>query len=319
MANELERSRHIHIAIDVRDDMINPENMKLLKKYIRDMQMRELSPKSIYSYECDIKAWFRYIYENQFNQSVKELNEDDIEEMIFYCKEQGNNTERIKRRMSSVSAFYKFLRRKKEIKENPCDFIPRPKKGLPVVVQTFLTVSQYDNLKKELKLKGNLQLETYVLLSVSTMARVNAISNIMWEQIDFENRTIDDVLEKEGKIVTLFFSEEVKNLLLALKQEREKENIDCEYVFIVKNNGKYQKAEVGALTNWAKKAGKLIGIETIHPHDWRHSGAQLMNLAGCPIETISSLLNHSGLDVTKNHYLRQDKSKMQKEKDKYSL
>lgn len=319
MANELARSKQLHIGQDVTDDMINPENMKLLKRYVRDMQMRELSPKSIYSYDCDIKAWFRYIYKEQYNQCIKDLTEDDIEEMIFMCKEFGNNTERIKRRLSSISAFYKFLRRKKEISENPCEFIARPKKGLPVVVQTFLTQEQYQTIKDKLKEYGDLQLRTYVQLSISTMARVNAISNIMWEQIDFENRTIDDVLEKEGKIVTLFFSEEVKELLLELKAEREKNGITVPYVFITKYGGEYKKAEVGALSEWTKKVGEMIGIPSLHSHDWRHSGAQLMSLAGCQIEIISSLLNHAGLDVTKNHYLRQDKSKMQREKDKYSL
>lgn len=319
MANELERSKQIHIATDVTDDMVNQENIKLLKKYVRDMQMRELSAKSIYSYECDIKAWFRYIYKEQFNQSVKELTEDDIEEMIFYCKEHGNNTERIKRRIASISAFYKYLRRKKEITENPCEFIPRPKKGLPVVVQTFLTQQQYSDLREKLIEYGDLQLQTYVLLSISTMARVNAVSNIMWKQIDFDSRTIDDVLEKEGKIVTLFFSEEVKELLLKLKKEREDNGVECDYVFASRYGGVYKKVEVGTLGDWAKKAGNLIGVDTIHPHDFRHSGSQLLSLQGCPIETISSLLNHSGLDVTKNHYLRQDKTKMQQEKDKYSV
>lgn len=315
----IERSKPIHIGTEVTDDMINPENVKLLKKHVRDMQMRELSDKSIYSYECDLKAWFRYICKEQFNQSVKDLTEDDIEEMIFYCKEQGNNTERIKRRMASISAFYKFLRRKKEIVENPCEFIPRPKKGLPVVVQTFLTKDQYEDIKIKLEEFDDLQLKTYVMLSLSTMARVNAVSNITWEQIDFENRTVDDVLEKEGKIVTLFFSEEVKNLLLKLKEDREKEGIDNPYVFITKYGGVYKKAETGALGDWTRRIGTAIGVPTLHPHDWRHSGSQLLSLSGCPIETISSLLNHSGLDVTKNHYLRQDKTKMQQEKDKYSL
>ena len=63
----------------------------------------------------------------------------------------------------------------------------------------------------------------------------------------------------------------------------------------------------------------MIGIKTLHPHDFRHSGSQLLSLNGCPIEKISELLNHSGLDVTKAHYLRQDKKKIREEKDKYTI
>lgn len=316
MANELERSKRICIGTDISDDMINPENLKLLERYKRDMMMRELSEKSIYSYECDLKAWFRYLYIEQFNPVVTELTEDDIEEHIFYCKEQGNNTERIKRRMASLSAFYKFLRKKKLITENPMEFISRPKKGLPVVVQTFLTEEQVKLMKEKLIENGDLQLQTFALFALSTMARVNALSNVMWKQIDFENRTVDDVLEKEGKIVTLFFSKEVKDLLVKLKQQREKDNIINDYIFLNKYNG---QASVNTLTDWTKNIGEMIEVPSLHPHDWRHSGATLLKNKNMPIEEISTLLNHSGIDVTRKFYIKEDKSKIGKNKDKYEI
>ena len=278
--------------------------------------MRELSPKSIYQYKRDIMQWFSYLAETQFNPVITDVKEDDIEEFIFWCKENGNNTERIKRRMSAISAFYVFLRRKKMCTENPCEFILRPKRGLPVVVQTFLTEEQYNNMKNVLKENGDLQLEIYGRLSIDTMARVNAISTIKWEQIDFENRTIDDVLEKEGYLVTLYFSKETKELLLNLKKQREENGIDSPYLFITTQG---TQASVQTLTEWCKKIGKMIGVETLHPHDFRHSGSQLMNLNGAPIELISELLNHKGLDVTKEHYLRADKKKIREQKEMYQI
>lgn len=319
MANEIKRSKKIIIGTNIPESQINKENMKLLQKYLRDMEMRELSSKTIYSYKRDLIAWFKYLVIEQYNPSVLDLDEDDIEEFIYFCKTEGNNTERIRRRIASLSAFYKFLRRKKFIKENPMEFIIRPKKGLPVVVQTFLTKGQYELMKKTLKEYGGLQLYTYAMFSISTMARVNAISNITWCQIDFDNRTVDDVLEKEGKIVNLYFSQEVKETLLKLKEEREKESINSDYVFVSKYDGKWDKVSSDTLGRWAKKIGEMIDIPTLHPHDFRHSGSQLLALSGMKIETISSLLNHSGLDVTKNHYLKEDKKKMQQEKDKYAF
>jgi integrase len=314
-----ERSKRIEFYDEEKLKKVNPENLKLYNKYEIDMNIKELSPKTIYNYKLDIYSWFIYIYENQVNQCILDLDEDDIVEFIYYCKQQGNNSRRIKRRMSSLSAFYKFLRKKRIIKENPMEFIERPRKDVDIVVQTFLTKEQIELMKQKLKEYGDLQLETYALLSLSTMGRVNAISNIQWKQIDFKNRTIDNVLEKEGKIVTLYFSEEVKDLLLKLKEEREKENIVCDYVFITKNNNKYGKASVNTLYEWAKKIGEMINVPTLHPHDFRHSGSQNLLLAGCPIETISELLNHGGLDVTRKFYLRQDKKKMREEKDRYEV
>lgn len=315
LAVNLQRSKYNKVNPDS-EAMINEENLALWRKYERDMYMRELSKKSVYQYKRDIMQWFTYLVDEQYNSVVTDLTEDDIEEFIFWCKENGNNTERIKRRLSSISAFYTFLRRKKLCKENPVEFIIRPKKGLPVVVQTFFTEEQYEQLKVALRENGDLQLEVYARLSLDTMARVNAIASIKWEQVDFESRTINDVLEKEGKIVTLYFGEEVKDLLLRLKEEREQAGIKSDYLFIVRD---HTQASVQTLTEWCKEVGNLIGVETLHPHDFRHSGSQLMNIKGAPIELISELLHHESVQTTKAHYLQASKAKIQQQKEMYQF
>lgn len=318
MANELPRSKRIVID-DEYEQQINPDNLKLWKKYKRDMEIRELSPKTIYGYERDLMQWFSYLVREQFNPSVLTVNEEDIEEFIYWCKEQGNNTERIKRRMSSIAAFYKFLRRKKEIKESPMEFIVRPKKGLPVVVQTFLTAEQVQQIREWLDTQNDLQLTTFFEFALDTMARVSALTSIKWEQIDFDNYVVNEVLEKEGYIVTLYFNDVTKDLLEKLKKQREDEGIKCDYLFMSKYNQEYNGITTSALDAWTKKIGSVINVPSLHCHDFRHSGSQLRKLAGMPIETISSLLNHAGLDVTKKFYLREDKSQMSREMKKYKI
>lgn len=299
---------------------INPETMKLWKKYEVDMSLRELSLRTVSGYTNDIQHWLIYVYDNQGNQCVTDLDEDDITEFLYYCKQGGNNSRRMKRRMSSISAFYKFLRKKRIIKENPMEFIDRPKKDVDIITQTFLTAEQVDLMRAKLKEHGNKLLECYAFFSLSTMARVTAVSNTRWDQIDLDERIVNDVVEKEGYVVTLYFSEEVKGMLIAIKAERESEGVDDGgFVFYSNWNGNVGAITTEALTGWCKRIGKMIGVETLHPHDYRHSGSQLMKLAGASIETISELLNHKTLDVTKKFYLRADTKKIQAEKDKYKI
>lgn len=314
-----ERSKKINLYDENKIKQFNKETMKYLNKYKIDMSIRELSDKTIYNYERDLFNWFTYILDKQFNQCITELNEDDIMEFLYFCKQQGNNSRRMKRRMASISAFYKFLRKKRIIKENPMEFIDRPRKDTDVVTQTFLTKEQVVELKSKLKEHGDLQLEVYVSLSLSTMARVNAISNIKWEQIDMENRIISNVLEKEGKIVDLYFNKEVQKLLLQLREEREQNNIISDYLFIAKYKKEYDKINTSTLNKWAKKVGEMIGVPTLHPHDFRHSGATLLKDSGLPIEQISSLLHHSGLDVTRKFYIKENTKKLINDKDKYEI
>lgn len=315
-----ERSKRILFHDDDKLNQINPDNLKLMQKYEIDMSLRELSPKTIYAYQNDLEQWLIYILDHQFNQNVIDLTDDDITEFLYFCKQQGNNVERMKRRMASISAFYKFLRKKRLIQENPTEFLDRPKKGLPVTVQTFLTKEQVDLMKFRLSESGNLQLLTYALFSLSTMARVNAVANIKWKQIDFEERVVRDVLEKEGKIVDLYFNEEVKQLLLKLKEQRTTSEIDdFGWVFFSGRNTPEQPISAGTLNEWCKVIGKMIGTESLHPHDFRHSGATLLKNAGMQLEDVSALLNHSGTDVTKKYYIKEDRSRITKLKDQFEI
>lgn len=298
MINRLERSKRILFDKEL-EETANEENLKYLQRYKMDMELRELSHNSIYGYERDLLNWFAYLNKNQFNLSVLKATEDDIEEFVYFCKMQGNNASRIGRRISSISAFYKFMRRKKYIKEDPTEFIVRPKKGLPVVKKVFLTKEQVADIRKYLEEENNLQLTVYFELSLATMARATAMSSIRWSQIDYDEMVIEGVLEKEGYIVNLFFDEEERDLLLKLKQERESAGIDCEHVFISLYGGRYSGVDVNTLNDWAKKIGTAIGEPELSPHDFRRSGATLRSEAGMPLEQISSLLNHKGTDVTR--------------------
>ena len=310
-----ERSKRIILKVET--EKLNAESMKLLKKYKVDMSIKELSEKTIYGYETDLMAWFSYIYIFQANKSVLEIDEDDLTEYFYYRKSEGNNSRRIKRLMSSISAMYLHLKKKRINKENPMEFIDRPRKDTDVVVQTFLTQEQVDLMITKLEELGDIQIYTYMMLGLSSMARVNALSNIRWEQIDFNNLTITGVLEKEGYIVDLDYDEFCRELLLKLKKYREEKGIVNEYVFISLYGKEYSNVTNSTCNQWCKKIGNLIGVPTMHNHDLRHSGATIMKNNGANLEDISKMLNHASTDVTLKHYIKADTSKLKEAKSKF--
>lgn len=311
----LDRSKRIEI-----EGEISPENQKIWNQYYRAMKMKGLSEKTIYNYQKDLEQWFKFMNQEQFGLNVLDATEDDISEFLFYCQEQGNNANRIKRRMSAISALYIFLKKKKLTKENPVELLDRPTNAKPVVVQTYLSMDNVKAMKEKLKEFGDLQLQTYALFSLSTMARVNAICSLKWKQINFEENEVSEVLEKGDKIVDLFFSDEVKELLLKLKAERKNNGVDCEYVFISKRNGQYKGVLPTTLGSWSKKVGKMIELENgLHPHDFRHSGATLLKNLGMPLEEVSVLLNHNSTDTTRKFYIKEDNKKLKDSKAKFGI
>lgn len=316
----VERSKRVLLYDAEKAKDINPETLKLFQKYQVDMSIRDLSPNSIKQYNADLMQWFIYMHDNQFNLSVKDASDDDLEEYFFWRKQQGNNVNRQKRVMSSISAFYKFLRKKKLIKESPMEFLDRPKQGQPITVQTYLTKEEVQLMREKLEEYGDIQLQVYAFLSLTTMGRVNAIANLKWKQLDWDERIFSDVLEKEGKIVELSFSEETKEYLQKLKQYREENNIeDYGWIFVTSKVTEEKPINNGTLNDWCKKIGEMIGQPTLHPHDFRHSFATLLKREGVALEDVSIMLNHSGTDVTQKFYIKQDNSKVRKIKDSIKI
>lgn len=313
-----ERSKRICLYNEETIKNINQETLKLFQKYQIDMSIRDLSENTVKQYNADLMQWFIYMHDNQFNLSVLDATEEDLEEYYYFRKQQGNNVNRQKRIMSSISAFYKFLRKKRLIKESPVEFIDRPKQGQAIIKQTFLTLDQVNMLREKLTEYGDMQLQTFIFFGLSTMARVNAISHLRWEQVDLEERMCNDVIEKEGKIVDLYFSEEVKDLLIKLKTCRENNKIDdYGWVFTTPYVTKDRCITNGTLNEWCKKAGLMIGVPTLHDHDLRHSGSNILKDLGMEIQDIAELLHHESTETTVKHYLTVNKKKVKENKDKF--
>ena len=313
------RSKRIVLHDEEKLNLVNPESLRILGRYKIDMSMRNLSPNTQTHYVLDIQQWLIYILDHQRNLSVLELTDEDITEFLYFCKTEGNNAERIRARIATISAFYRFMRKKRLILENPVEFIDRPKKGEKVNVQTYLTPEQVALMREKLISEGDLQLRTYAMLSLSTMARVSAIASIKWNQVDFQDKVIYGVLEKEHKVVDLFFSDEVKCLLKQLKQQREDKEVN-DYGYVFYSGRKRDKPiNTSTLNAWCKRLGKAINIPDLHPHDFRHSGATLLKNAGMALEDVSTLLSHESTDTTKRFYIKDDKNRISSVKNHYNI
>lgn len=322
--------KRITYATPEKLEKVNPKNVELIRKYFVFKNMN-LSESSKISYQSDFNQWLVYIMENYENRYILDIINEDVDDMIdlledfiaFCTSVLGNNERRIQRRMSSISSFFLYLRKKRKIRENPIDFLDRPKVSVGEklqIKQTFLTKEQVEEIRKGLKEIGDLQLELFFEFGLSTMARANAISNVKIEQINFEKNRVEDVLEKEGYRVTLFPSKRAMELIKQWLKYREEQGIENEYLFITKYSGQWKKVEKTTLqSSWIKKIGNIIGIPELHCHDLRHSGSNLLYHSGMKLEDVSLLLNHRGTDVTKNHYLEVNKDAIQDKKAQFEI
>ncbi|ALA47849.1 putative XerC/D family recombinase [Brevibacillus phage Sundance] len=333
----MEKRKYIRYVTKEKLNKVLETNKVHIQKYFNYKNMN-LSESSKASYESDFNQWLVFINEryNKGGIPIEDIlkilkDEDGIEDMVDLIEDYmafcvtflGNNERRIQRRLSSISSFFIYLLKKRRIKANPLDYIERPSVRAgekPQVKQTFLTEQQVDQIRKQLKKVGNIQLELYFELSLSTMLRVNAVCNIKVEQIDFEDGMVTGVKEKEGYVVDGYCSDLTMKLIKKWLDYRKENGIECEYLFVTKYNGEWKQASKNTMqTVWTKKIGKLIDIPELHPHDFRHSGSSLLFNKGMALEDIQDLLNHRSPDTTLKHYIQRDKKKLQDAKKKFEL
>lgn len=326
----MEKRKYVKYVTPEKLEKVNPRNKQMIDKYFSFKNMN-LSDDTKKSYMSDFNQWLVYIMEYYDNQFILDIVKNDVDEMVdlledfiaFCTSVLGNNERRIQRRMSSISSFFLYLRRKRKIKENPMEFIERPslKAGeKPQIVQTFLSIKQVQEIRDKLSKMDDIQLEMYFEVALTTMVRVKALNSIKVNQINFEEGIIERVIEKEGYEVDLFPSERGMELIKKWIDYREKNGIESDYLFINKRNGKWEQVSKGAMqSGWVKKIGSLIGIPHLHNHDFRHSYSTILYNSGMKLEDVQDLLHHMSPDVTLKHYIKKDANKIKDNKKKFEI
>lgn len=311
-------------------EKVNIKSVECLQAYLKNLTLGNLKPSTIENDIATIIRWLEYIYEEMNDKCILDMTIDDIEEYAYYLKAKRDNSPRtISRVLAVLEDIYAYLLRKDMVKSNPVSCVKRPKdiRREHEVKRIFLTEEQVEDLKLKLEECGDIQLQTYINFSLSTAARANACACLKWEQIDFDKRMALDVMEKKSKLVTLYFNKYTRDLLLKLQEYRKENHInDGGYVFVsnryryYEDTGEKTHISSSTLVKWANKAGQLISVPDLSPHDLRRTSANLLLQRGGDIGVVSLLLNHENISTTFRYYVNKSQNEYLKEyKDKFDF
>ena len=136
----------------------------------------------------------------------------------------------------------------------------------------------------------------YVLFLLVTGKRKSEASDLTWENIDFDVKTITIQKTKSGKIDIL----PMTNLLWhMLKYRFESKTKHKTYVF----PNKYGSGPIVDIRRTLEKINTKAGIGHITPHDLRRTFATMTRELGMTIQDTAILLNHAKRDVTEGYII----------------
>ncbi len=252
---------------------------------------KKYSNHTITAYKNDILTFC-----NSLDSKTKEVTKNDIRAYIIYLSENKFQPKSIRRKISSIRSYFKYLIKSGKMKANPCAgvILPKLKSRIPEFVQT-------DNLKEYFQQQHgfNNLIETRNTLIIDLFyqsgMRRSELTHLTWKNIDFQNMHIK-VLGKGNKERLIPFSDLLKKSLKNYLHLLEATNIKHQFIFVDKTGkplSSYQiyyivKNEMLKFSTQSKKS----------PHILRHTFATHLLNEGADINAIKNLLGHSNLQAT---------------------
>lgn len=264
-----------------------------LEKYLKYLQYnRNYSKNTIKSYEKDITEYFDYL--NRECLDAYDIKYSDIRFLLEYYDKNKLKNYSIRRKISSLKGFYKYLTREGKVMDNPFSYVTLPKceKKLPQYLNynELIEIFEVIDTSNLLGLRNRLIME----LLYATGIRVSELVNIKIGDIDTNNRSVK-VIGKGNKERIVFFNEITKKILK--KYLSESSDIRKSDYLIINNYGKkITPRSIQLIINKVIKETSII--KNIHPHILRHTFATHLLNNGCDLLTVQELLGHVSISTT---------------------
>jgi integrase/recombinase XerC len=255
---------------------------------------KDVSPNTRRAYEGDIKEFLRFLdksaCENVDRQAIRAYVAD------IYG---GLKKSSLSRKISSIKVFFKFLKKKGHIEENPAILIksPRIEKRLP----KFYTVDEMfhflDTLPEETWM--NRRNRAIFELIYSTGMRAQEALDLNITDVHLEGSWAL-VKGKGGKERVLPFGEKARDAVINYLQEvrdRRRESVKALFVNRHGNRLSYR----GLLKIMKKHQLSVSLFKNLALHGIRHSFATHMLNGGADLRSIQELLGHSNLSTTQKY------------------
>ena len=264
-----------------------------LENYLKYLEFnKNYSENTVLSYEEDISEYLEYLEKECL--SIYDVKYSDIRFLLEYYDSLKLKNTSIRRKISSLKGFYKYLCRMDKIDDNPFSYVTLPKKEkkLPQYLNYNEVIEIFDVIDTStvLGLRNRLIME----LLYATGIRVSELVNIKIDDVDINNRSIR-VIGKGDKERIVFFNEICKKKLKDfIKESTEIRKSD--YLII---NGHGQKITTRGIRLILDKIIKETSIiKNVHPHIIRHTFATHLLNNGCDLLTVQELLGHASISTT---------------------
>lgn len=284
-------------------------NEAILRRFLAAKLASGRTERTLEYYKNTLRAFFTKV-----DKSYDQITSDDIRLYIaLRIKQDGVSKVTVNNERRNVSAFYQWLQKEEILLRNPMSKVEGIK--LQKVKKKAFEEIEMERIRDARR--TNRERAIIEVLS-STWCRVSELAQIKLSEINGDEILVHGKGEKD-RIVYL----NAKAKLALEKYLDERKDINpylfarAEYAGDAEKFSKsikrreacewYRKADLvaesghidkGTIESIVRSIGKRAGVQNVHPHRFRRTGATYALAQGMPLITVSKLLGHADIGVT---------------------
>ncbi len=310
-----------------------------LENFMLYCSSKNLSRKTLASYEQTLKLFGKYLSEQSQIEDVKKVQSGHVRQYIKYLRERGKytvvnkeqskavnhpeNRSDFKKEISmttianyvrNIKVFFNYLYEvEKEILKNPIESIDNPK-----VERKMKKTLTAEELKKVF---GQFDKSTFhgyrnftiTRILLDTGMRIGECLNLQPEDFDFKHKSIHIRNPKNNQERFVYFSFKSANEIKHWMRYKDRYS-DSPFLFPTTRG---TQLEIRNYERALREAGERVGVP-IHPHQLRNNFAKYYILNNGDWFSLCRILGHSSVEVTQKAYLDFSDEEIAKKYQKHS-
>ena len=260
---------------------------------------RKYSNRTVEAYRDDLRDFCHFVGWETADFDPKQVDESDIKGWMIALLDEGKSPRSIKRYLSSLRSFYKFMLRTGVVTKDITRKVIAPKvdKPLPVffkeseMKQAIAYEAQADDFES---IRNCLIIE----MLYQTGARQAEILGLTDSDIDLVQGQVR-IFGKRKKERIVPIGESLVNQIKDYMAVRKEYEPTQAFFIRIKRNGVVEPMNKSTLYNIVRaRMGEVSTLKKHSPHVLRHTFATTMLNNGADIRTIQSLMGHASLAAT---------------------
>ena len=257
---------------------------------------RGSSSHTVEAYGRDLERYVKALEEKGVTEP-DDVTRPLIEEHLEHLAEEGYAPSSVERALSAIKSFHRFMLQEEMSSVSPAAALPLPKRAerLPDVLSVRQALALLDQPFP--KTAAGQRDRAIIEVLYGCGLRVSELTGLDVGAVSLEDEVVR-VIGKGSKerLVPLMGSahEALAEYLSDWRGELVSSRSGAA-VFLNVRGGRISRQSVFAIV---ERAGRVVGIDGLHPHTLRHSFATHMLQGGADIRIVQELLGHSSIQTT---------------------